>query len=113
MTHTSSENLAEALKLLEEAATQKKDELKGLMSDKYTHLKNVIVETETGLVKSLTEARHHASEAATHAKEASVAKACEITRDVDKSVHQNPWAFIAGSAVVGLLLGAILGRNPK
>lgn len=111
--HTSSESIAEALKLLEEAAKQKKDELKSVLSNKYTHLRDVIVETEGSLMKSLASAKDHAVQAATNAKEASVDKACEISRDVDRSVHHNPWPYIAGSAVVGLLLGSILGRNAK
>jgi len=41
MEHTSNEKISEALKLLEDAAKQKKDELKSVMSDKYTHLRNV------------------------------------------------------------------------
>jgi ElaB/YqjD/DUF883 family membrane-anchored ribosome-binding protein len=113
MEHTSSEKIAEALKLLEEAATQKKDELKSVMADKYTHLKNVIVETEHTLARSLSDAKKHAIEAAVRAKEVGVEKAREIASDVDKSVHQNPWPYIAGTAVVGLLLGYILGRNRK
>ena len=43
MQHTSSEKLSEALELLEEAAKQKKEELRSVMSDKYKHLKNAIV----------------------------------------------------------------------
>ena len=113
MEHTSSEKISEALKLLEEAATQKKDELKSVMSDKYTHLRNLIVETESSLVKSLSDARKHAVEAAAHAKDVGVEKARELARDADKSVHQNPWPYIAGAAVVGLLFGYILGRNRK
>jgi ElaB/YqjD/DUF883 family membrane-anchored ribosome-binding protein len=113
MEHTSSEKIAEALKLLEEAALQKKDELKSVMSDKYTHLKSVIVEAESSLVKSLAEAKKHAVEAAAHAKDVGVEKAKEIAHDVDKNVHHNPWAYIGGTAVVGLLLGYILGRNRK
>jgi ElaB/YqjD/DUF883 family membrane-anchored ribosome-binding protein len=113
MEHTSSEKISEALKLLEEAAMQKRDELKSVMSDKYTHLRNVIVETESNLVKSLSAAGRHAVEAAAHAKDVSVEKAKEIAGDVDKHVHRNPWPYIGGSAVVGLLLGYILGRNRK
>jgi len=113
MEHTSNENIAEALKLLDEAAKQKKDELKHAMSDKYTHLKNVIAETEGGFVKSLSDAKKHAVEAAIHAKDVSVEKAREIAGDVDKHVHRNPWPYIAGTAAVGLLLGYILGRNRK
>ena len=113
MEHTSSENILEALKLLEEAATQKKDELKSVMSDKYAHLKSVIVETESSLVKSLSDARTYAVEAAAHAKDVGVEKARELACDVDKSVHQSPWPYIAGAAGIGLLLGCILGRNRK
>lgn len=113
MEHASSEKISEALKLLEEAATQKKDELKSVMSDKYTNLKNVIVETEINLVKSLSHAGRHAVDAAVHAKDVSVEKAREIASDVDKTVHNNPWPYIAGTAAVGLLLGYILGRNRK
>jgi ElaB/YqjD/DUF883 family membrane-anchored ribosome-binding protein len=102
MEHTGSEKISEALKLLEEAAVQKKDELKHAMHDKYAHLKDVIVEAEGNLVK-----------AAVHAKDVSVEKAKEIASDVDKSVHRNPWPYIGGTAAVALLLGYILGRNRK
>ena len=42
----------------------------------------------------------HAIEAAAHAKDVSVEKAKEIAQDVDKNVHQYPWAYIGGTAVV-------------
>ena len=112
-THTSSENIAEALKLLEEAAKLKKDELRTVLSDKYTNLKDLVMEHESTLAKSLSDAKKHALEAAARAKEVSVEKGKELAGDVDKRVHQNPWPFIAGSAVFGLLLGAILGRSAK
>jgi ElaB/YqjD/DUF883 family membrane-anchored ribosome-binding protein len=113
MEHTSSENIAEALKLLEEAAKQKKDEFRTGLSDKYTNLRSAIMESESSLMKSLGNAKDHALHAAAHAKEVGVEKAREIAHDVDKSVHQNPWPYIAGAAAVGVLLGFILGRNRK
>ena len=113
MEHKSSENIAAALKLLEEAAEQKKDELKTLMSDKYTNLRSLIMENESSLMESLTTAKDHAFEAATDVKDAGVEKVREIARDVDNGVHQNPWPYIAGSAAVGVLLGYILGGSRK
>ncbi len=110
-TATSSENIAEALKLLELAATQKKDELKNVLSGKYLNLRNVIAENECNLVQSLATAKEQALEALAHAKEVSVDKAREVARDVNENVHQNPWPYIAGTAVVGILAGYILGRN--
>jgi ElaB/YqjD/DUF883 family membrane-anchored ribosome-binding protein len=113
MERTSSENIAEALKLLEEAAKQKKDELMTVMSDKYTNLRSLIMENESSLMKSLTNAKDHALDAATHAKDVGVEKVREVAHDVNKSVHHNPWAYIAGTAAVGVLLGYILGRSRK
>ena len=113
MEHTSSEKISEALKLLDEAAKQKKDELRTLMSDKYAHLRDVIVETESSIAKSLSDAGKHAVHAAAHARDVGVEKARELAGDVDKHVHHNPWQYIAGTAAVGLLLGYILGRNRK
>jgi len=113
MKRRSSENIGAALKLLEEAAKQKKDELRTIMSDKYTNLRSLILENETSLMESLTTVKDHAFEAATDVKEAGVEKAREVARDVDEGVHQNPWPYIGGSAVVSVLLGYILGRSHK
>jgi ElaB/YqjD/DUF883 family membrane-anchored ribosome-binding protein len=113
MEHKSSENIAAALQLLEEAAKQKKDELKTLISDKYTNLRSLITENESSLMESLAAAKDHALEATTHVKDAGLEKAHEIARDMDEGVHQNPWPYIAGSAVVGVLLGYILGQGRK
>ena len=111
--HTSSENIAEALKLLEEAAKLKKDELKSVITDKYAHLKNAIMETESGFVKSLSDAKRHAAEAASRAKEVGLQRARVVAGAVDTNVRQNPWSYIGGTAAVGLLLGYTLARNRK
>jgi ElaB/YqjD/DUF883 family membrane-anchored ribosome-binding protein len=113
MEHTGNENLAAALVLLEEAALQKRDELRAVMSDKYASLKGLILESESSLMRSLSAARDRAVEAAADAREASVEKAREIARDVDCRVHRNPWPYIAGSALAGLLLGCILSRQRR
>lgn len=111
MERTSNENFTTALKLLEEAAKQKKDELSSVLFGKYTNLRDLFLENEKSLLKSLGTARDHAFETAAHVRDVGVEKAREITRDVDKNVHQNPWPYLGGAAVVGLLLGYILGRN--
>lgn len=111
MKQNESDTIEGALKLLEEAATQKKDELLGVMSDKYENLKSMLVEKEGGLVKSLSAAKTHAIEAAKHAEQVGVEKARALVCDLDKNVREKPWAYIAGAATVSLLLGYFLGRN--
>ena len=113
MESTSNENIAAALKLLDEAARQKKDELKTAMSDKYTNLRGLLMETESSLLKTLGDTKDQALEKAHDIKAASIAKAREVAGDVDKSVHQNPWLYIAGSAAVGAALGYFLGHSRK
>ena len=108
---TSNEKLSEALRLLEEAAKEKKDELRNLASDKYSHLKEALAETESTLGQSVAGAKRRAVEAAQRAKELGVQKAKEIASDVNESVHQNPWPYIGGVAAVSLLIGYILGRR--
>ncbi len=110
---TGNETLAEALTLLEEAATQKKDELKNLMTDKYTHLRGAIMDVEKGLAHSLSNVKKHTLDAVSHAGEVSSEKVKQIASDVDESAHQYPWAYIGGAAVVGLLIGYIAGRDRK
>jgi ElaB/YqjD/DUF883 family membrane-anchored ribosome-binding protein len=111
MENTGNENIAAALKLLEEAAKQSREELRTAMSEKYTHLKTLILESEGNMLKSLTIAKDRAVEAVTDAKAASVEKAREIAHDVDTRVHRNPWPYIAAAAVVGLMLGCILSHQ--
>jgi ElaB/YqjD/DUF883 family membrane-anchored ribosome-binding protein len=112
-TTTNSENIADALNILEDAAVQKKDELKRVIADKYVHLRGMIMETEKGLAKTLTDAKTQAMDAVHHVKELGTEKGIELAKGLDRNVHVNPWPYIGGTAVIGLLLGFILGRNQK
>ena len=108
---TGTEKISEALKLLEEAARDKKDDLRNLMANKYTHLKGVVADTEHDIMDSLAIAKKRTADALTKATEVGGAKAKEIAGEVDESVHQYPWPYIGGVALGALLIGYILGRN--
>ncbi len=111
MEATSNEKIAEALKLLEEAAKDKKDEIRSLVSNKYTHLKTALVDAEHSAAETLSAAQKRAVEALIHAKEVSTEKVKECACKVDNHVHENPWPYIGGTAIVALLAGYILGRK--
>lgn len=111
MEATSNEKISEALKLLEEAAREKKDELRNLVSNKYTHLKTALVDAEHSAADTLTAAQKRAIEALLHAKDVSKEKVKEAATAVDGHVHTNPWPFIGGTAVLALLAGYIMGRK--
>jgi len=95
---TSNAKISEALELLNDAAKEKKDELKGLMSNKYAHIKEVM---NSGL--------EYSQEAIAQGKE----KVMELASDVDKRVHKDPWVYIAGTAAASLLVGYLMGSKRK
>ncbi len=92
MAHTaaSTESLHEALAHLNEAAKESREEIQKLVNDKYTNLRNMFTgaaQASAGWVKE------QGMEAADKARMTASA--------VDKSVHQNPWAYVGGAAAAG------------
>jgi len=108
---TTAERLTDALKVLEEAAKEKKEELKHLITDKYSVLKDAFFDAENSASERFDNIKVKSVEAAANAKEIGEEKAKEIANNVDESVHKNPWPYIGGVAVGSLLLGYILGRK--
>ncbi len=104
---TSNEKISEALRLLEQAAKEKKEDIKGLINNKYQSLKEVLSET----ADNVAELKRKAIEAAKKAGEATWEKSKDAAEAVDEHVHQNPWYYIGGVAVSALLLGYILGKK--
>lgn len=84
---TSNTKISEALELLNEAAKEKRDELKGLMTDKYAHIREAVA--------------------------AGAGQAKEMAGDVDKRVHKDPWVYIAGAAAASLIFGYLMGSKRK
>jgi len=102
MAHTaaSTESLHEALAHLNEAAKESRDEIRKLVNEKYTNVRDTIAgaaQTSAGWVKE------QGMEAADKARMTATA--------VDKSVHSNPWAYVGGAAATGFVLGLLIGRR--
>ncbi len=104
---TSSEKISEALKLLEEAAKEKKDDIKKMVEEKYLGLRDILSDTAL----NMAEMKRKAVEAAKKAGEVTWEKSKEAAAVVDENVRKNPWYYIGGVAVSALLLGYILGRK--
>ena len=90
----------EALELLNNAARDKKGELQTAMENKYTDL--------TSMFGSFTE---QVKQRATETYEDGKQKVVACATGIDKSVHQNPWAYIGGAAAAAMVCGFMLGRS--
>ena len=110
MATVSLDKINEALRILDEAAKDNKEQFVQATTGKYDSLRSAIID-EAGLKERIAMAAHKAVELAATVKAASAEKAKEIAGAVDQSVHKNPWPYIGGVAVVSLLLGFILGRK--
>ena len=108
-TKTSNSKITEAFELLNEAAKEKRSEMKGLMTDKYEHIKQAVLEGTTQGKKILDNAQHVSQEAISEVEETIKKTAAKV----DKSVRENPWPYIGGVAVVSLLLGCLMGSKRK
>ena len=88
---TSNTKISEALELLNEAAQEKRDELKDIMANRYSHIREAMT---TGVDQG---------------KE----KVMEVAADIDQRVHKDPWVYVAGAAAASLLLGYLIGSKRK
>lgn len=105
----SNKKFEEALQLLNDAAKEKKEEIQGLLGDKYTHIKDAIQEAAEDKAKELNRFKKTALKAFEEGEE----KFAEVAQDLDEKVHQNPWPYIGGAAFGALLLGYILGSSKR
>jgi ElaB/YqjD/DUF883 family membrane-anchored ribosome-binding protein len=106
---TGNTKISEALELLNEAAKEKKDELKDLMANRYSHLRDVI----TGGAAQGKEVFKHVKDFTQEAIVEGEKKVKEIAGSVDKRVHADPWVYISGAAVASILLGYLMGSKRK
>jgi len=106
---TSRVKIVEALELLNEAAKEKKDEFKGLFTDKYSHIKQMMVAGAEQGKQILDQAEHVTHDALIEGE----AKIKRVVVEADKRVHENPWPYITSAAALSLLFGFIMGSKHK
>jgi len=94
--------LHEALALLNAAAAEEQSELLEMMGDRYNALKEFIGTLGTDMRREMS-----------GAYKAGKAKVRAAASEVDTHVHANPWAYIGGSAALGLLIGVLIARGRK
>lgn len=102
MAHFEDARINEALDILNAVAKDKKAELQAAMQHKYADLSSVVA-AFSGQVKTQAAETYQAGKQKVEA----------AAGDIDQSVHRNPYAYIGGAALVGLLFGLLVSRSRK
>src|SRR4051812_7876530 len=81
--------ISDALRLLDEAAKEKRAELEDLITTRFEDIKKKIGSIEPEIKEKFSAAQERVSELTEAAKERSK----EIARNVDERAHESPWKF--------------------
>lgn len=107
----SNEKISEALQLLSEAASEKKDQIRSMISEKYCNLKDIVGGAGSSLGESWNQTKTMVLEKAVEAKNVSAEKIQTVAKTLDENVHRSPWPYMGGIAAGALVMGWLMGRS--
>ncbi len=105
------QSISHALRVLNSAATDSADELKKMMRQNGHRLKDMLAETKPTVTGVIAEIKDVAATTISDAGKTVATTAKNTAARVNDAVYQNPWKFIAGTAVFCSLAGMFLGRK--
>ncbi len=105
----SGKKIDEALNLLNEAAREKKDELRKLVGEKYSNIREVLTEVAMNNKEILNQVKRITKDAVEQGQE----RLSTAVTDLEDNVRQKPWPFLGGAAIAGLLLGYMMGARRR
>ena len=104
-------SIGNALDVLDDAARESSAEIKQMISHDYRRLKEILSDVKPVAKSAISEISDASRDAAYEARDRAVKFTKETARQVDESVHENAWYYLAGSALVAGTLGFLLGRK--
>lgn len=105
----SGKKLTDALELLNEAAREKKDEIRNLIGDRYSAIQDAMQDVVSQGKRTFKKAKNEAQGFLQEGEE----KVEKTVRTVNKEIQKSPWKYIGGTALGALVLGFLLGNSKR
>jgi ElaB/YqjD/DUF883 family membrane-anchored ribosome-binding protein len=105
----SNRKIDEALQLLNEAAKEKKDELKRLLGERYGSIREALTEVAMNNRDVVDRVKRLAADTLEDGQE----RVREAATEIDREVRNNPWPYIGGAAAAALLVGYLMGSSRR
>lgn len=87
------EEIIEALELLNKAAREEKEELRRIIRENFQEFADLCVDTKKQVQESIGKKTHELN---------------EKVSDLDEKLHDNPWPYIAATAVSAFIAGMLI-----
>lgn len=101
------ESIEEALKILNAAAKDEKNELLSELKDNYQDLKGVVVDVENKINSKL----HDIKDSAQASKSDVKLTLNDLAEDIEDATKNDPWKAIKYATFAGAMLGFLIGSN--
>ena len=106
-----SDRLSEAMRTIDELASQEKQEIKELLSTQFGNFRKTLLEIEPEIRSTVRHTSDRFTQFASATKQVTQEKAKQMGRRVDQKVHEAPWAFMGLSALAGIVAGYYIRSN--
>lgn len=107
MNKQDAKKINDALELLNEAANGQKKEFASLLTDKFSDLKQVVLDLESDVGDGASEGLDWLKSL----PDAAVDQTKTTVAQVDKKVHESPWNTLGWTVLGAFAVGVLLGRK--
>lgn len=107
-------SIEQALEMLNQAAQERREELRDLIGERYRPLQEALSGVKEGagtVSEGVSQMRANITDFACEAAEVIKDRAKKYVKTVDEQAHEKPWIFIGAVAAGAMLLGVMLGTK--
>ena len=103
--------ISDALNLLNAAADDSADEIRGMIKNDYKKLKRILADAKPEVNAAIGEFQQAAVDSVTNAKQKATTLAQDAAKKVDDSARENVWKCMGATAAMSAIAGFLLGRK--